>query len=137
MRSLIVFLSCFLLLLGCTTPNGMRQSPPEQRLASENTARSVAICISDAWDELNKLPRVSMRENYSGYVVITNCGEGYPCQVADIFTTPSGSNTVTYTQGFGSEDFNRVAKSCQNKITSYIKVHQGAFELSFRQGSFP
>jgi len=114
MRSLIVCLASFSFLVGCATPNDMRQTTPSQILSSKKTVKAVAICLSDEWDITHGGVPASMRETSSGYMVTASCGPGYPCQVADITkSSGNGSKTVTYTKGIGSDDFNAFAQACQ------------------------
>lgn len=109
-----LLLAVVLVLAGCATPNDMRQTKPTQTFDSKKTAKVVGVCLADTWDKDPSTAQASIgRETNSGYTVSAYCEGMYPCMVADIVSTASGSKTSTYTRGIGSDAFMRAARQCQ------------------------
>lgn len=104
------------LLAGCATPNDLRQKKNALELTSTKSAKPVAMCIADKWENgssFGVIP-VSMRETEGGYAVAMTCNSD-TCFLADISSIPPNlSKTVIYTGtviGFG--DYLDRVKSCQ------------------------
>lgn len=102
-------------LVGCATPNDLRQGTPDLEISSQKPAKLVAMCIADKWEHgsiLGTVP-VSMRETPSGYMVMILCG-GNNCVLADILNgTDDRSKTKVYLRAFGAGGYLSDARECQ------------------------
>ncbi|NEX60109.1 hypothetical protein [Noviherbaspirillum galbum] len=103
---------------GCSTPGALRNTTPDIVANSIKSAKTVAICITDRWENgagyLGTTVPVSMRETEKGYTVMWLNGMGGAGMLADIDNTASGSRTLYYRGGvIGSGTFEASLRECQ------------------------
>ncbi|HUW75846.1 MAG TPA: hypothetical protein VMV70_04135 [Gallionella sp.] len=109
-------------LLGCATPVDMRARTPSLDLTSSLSAKTVAICIADRWENAKIIGMsagfpINMRQTPDGYTVsasVHNAFETWTGLLADINDNPSGSTTRYFVNGvLGEGSFENAVKECQ------------------------
>ena len=100
-------------LVGCATPNDLRQKAPDLQLNSAKSAKDVAICITDKWEAspVGSAP-VTMRETKTGYTVLMLCNTN-ACLMSDIFSNENGSRTCFYNNAILADGYVKDVKDCQ------------------------
>ena len=98
-------------LVGCATPNDLRQKAPDLQLNSAKSAKDVAMCIADKWENADYAIPVSMRETSTGYTLLTY-HQGNTPYMCDIKNVGSGSQTSFYYTLIASRPGEAV-KDCQ------------------------
>ena len=115
-RALIasVLIAC---LAGCSTRGDMRKRPADLEVASDRSAKTVAVCIADRWENGNALSSlgatypITTRPLENGYTVsITS----YPTLFADIVDRGTGS-TVRFYRDPVSPGFEVDVRKCASK----------------------
>lgn len=95
----LVALVAVVFISGCSTPGDMRKRPADLELASDRTAKSVAVCIADRWENGNALSALGLtypittRPLENGYTVSIS---SYPTLFADIVDQGAGSMVRFY-----------------------------------------
>lgn len=115
--------SVFLTLVGCATPNSLRQKPPVLDMNSLIKAKDVGVCIADKLEALGLSGGngvISARETSDGYSVSVTQKVGAFGQdtiiLVDITDTASGSHTRYFNNLLaGGADFAKAVKDCQGK----------------------
>ncbi len=68
----LVVMVLAVLIAGCATPIDMRKLTPELDLTSSKTAKAVALCIADRWENTTVMESsfpISMRPTNEGYTI--------------------------------------------------------------------
>jgi hypothetical protein len=114
-RVFLVLVATFL--FGCTTPSQMREAAPVAQFSSAKTAKSVALCVVNHWENsgIGGTPSVTFRPTETGFTVaVRNEMIGSTQLLADISDSPAGS-TTRYFKGavLGEGAFDAGVKACQ------------------------
>lgn len=117
-RLLIIALSITSILVGCATPSEMRLTQPSAEYRSKRSAKDVAICISDRWENsggLGTTVPVKMRPTITGQTVsIRNDAWGHTPLMADIDDDGAGSRTRYFKKLVLAEGtFDKIVLECQ------------------------
>lgn len=105
-------------LYGCASPSEMRKGEPFLNLNSPKSAKSVAICVSDKWENLgifNTTIPVTMRLTSNGFTVsVFNATTSQTNFLLDITETTGGSNSL-YFKGINAlgDSFDDAVRGCQ------------------------
>lgn len=85
---------------GCATPDELRAKPAALELASNRSAKDVALCIADAWSNSTLGGRaldVAMRATPTGYTIAWLPGpQAVTSAFADVDEAPAGSRSRLY-----------------------------------------
>lgn len=112
----IAYTALVYVLIGCTTPAGIREKPPIDQYQSSKSEKVVAMCIADKWESNgifgSTLP-VSMRPIAKGHTVSLSA-TGNTLLLVDVEDAQSGSKT-SYFKGivWGEASFDEIVKNCQ------------------------
>lgn len=102
------------LLVGCATPESLRNGAADASFDSQKTAKKVAICIAEKWEEHTLGTWAgTFRERENGYVVMQVCGLVNACILADVSETETGSNTKIRSRALGVSAYIQAAQDCQ------------------------
>lgn len=113
--SLLVGFVITIMMSGCATPRTTRQQKPAAHYQSSKSAKDVAVCIANKWENLGLFGgtiSIHMRPISNGYTL--SIGEERTQMLLDIIDVVGGSET-TYYKNFviGEASFDEAVKSCQ------------------------
>jgi len=121
MKQIIVAMS--ILLIGCSTPAIRRNSQPDIMTNSKKSAKEIAICISDKWENTKpsmafSIPPVNTSLKANGYSItatITNIvGSTFTLVLADVTENQLESITTYYKMGGGGlGNYDQAVNDCQ------------------------
>ena len=116
-NSTTAVLALVLLAVGCTTsPNDAKSKAPTLELSSSKSAKIVAVCIAEKWEDLYRLGTLNIRPTINGFSVIQQdpgiTGKDFPC-IADIEDRNSGSFTKYYNNAFSAKKIDQAVIECQ------------------------
>lgn len=103
---------------GCATPADLRTRVPVLELTSQQSAKAVAVCITDSWENSgafgSTLP-INIRPTMQGYNVSFRPEDfGHTSLMVDVDEFGTGSRTRYYKYfDFSGEFFDRAVKECQ------------------------
>lgn len=116
----LVVMVLAVLIAGCATPIDMRKLTPELDLTSSKTAKAVALCIADRWENTTVMESsfpISMRPTNEGYTIkatVEDILQQWTRLLADVNDGPNGSTTRYYKNGMlGVGSFDQAVKYCQ------------------------
>jgi hypothetical protein len=98
------------LLVSCATPESLRTQKPDLSLTSVKSAKEVATCIADKWE--NDGINATMRETMVGYT-IKFVYEEILYFMADVSNSDSGSNTNFYVGFVAYQSKKDIVRDCQ------------------------
>jgi hypothetical protein len=116
MKQIIITIFVGALLTGCATPSDRRQNLPDLDLVSKKTAKQVALCIADRWENTKPFmaftsPPINTSMKLDGYSItatnINHLGGTSTIILADVTEMQLESSTKYYKMsggGFGAYD---------------------------------
>ena len=112
-----------LLIAACATPSEMRAQKPALVQQSTEGAKTVAVCIANAWENsgfAGSTPAVNMRPTTTGYTVsLLDVGFGRTQLLADIDESLKGSTTRYFKHLIiGEAAFDAAVVSCQKSTSA-------------------
>lgn len=115
-----------ILLTGCATPADRRSSPPDIVTSSKISAKEVAICIADKWEDTKPFgmftsPQVNTSLKSNGYSItainIGGFGNTMTIALADVTENQLESITKYFKMwGGGLGDYDKAVQDCQLAI---------------------
>lgn len=107
-----------MLLISCATPGEMRSTTAAGVYESKRSAKEVAICIADRWENsgwFNTTVPVNMRPTKTGYTAsLRNDGLGHTQLLVDVEDVGSGSKTKYFKNlVIGEGTFDLAVTNCQ------------------------
>lgn len=110
-------------LAGCATPSDRRNNPPDIVASSNKSAKEVALCISEKWENTKPFmafssPSVNTNIRANGYSItatdISAMGSTWTITLADVTEINANSETKYYKMaGGGFGDYDKAVKECQ------------------------
>ena len=110
-------------LSGCATPADRRQNPPDIVTSSKKSAKEVAICIAEKWENAKPFmgfssPPVNTNLKLNGYSIMATdralAGNTSTFALADVIENQLESTTKYYKMGGGGfGDYDQAVKDCQ------------------------
>ena len=105
------------LLVGCTSsPLDAKSKGPTFELQSQKSAKLVASCIAEKWENLYKVGTLNVRPTANGYAVIQQDqimgGKDVPF-LAEIEDRGTGSSTSYYNNAFSARKIDQAVIDCQ------------------------
>lgn len=115
--TLIVTLIGAAVLAGCTTsPMDAKSKGPTFELQSTKSAKTVATCIAEKWENLYRVGNLNLRPTQNGYSVIQQDqvmgGKDIPF-LADVDDRGTGSTTTYYNNAFSARKMDQAVIDCQ------------------------
>ena len=106
-----------LLLAGCTTsPMDAKSKGPTHELQSSKSAKSVAACIAEKWENLYRVGSLNIRPTENGFTVIQQDqfmgGKDIPF-LADVADRGTGSATTYYNNAISARKMDQAVIDCQ------------------------
>lgn len=113
----IALSSAAALLVGCTTsPMDAKSKGPTLELQSSKSAKIVAVCIADKWENIYRVGSLNVRPTTNGYAVIQQDqfmgGKDIPF-LADVEDQGTGSATTYYNNAISARKMDRAVIDCQ------------------------
>lgn len=112
-----------LIIAGCATPADRRSNPPDIVTFSKKSAKEVAICIADIWENTKPFmqfssPQVNTSLKLNGYsIIVTNIGgfgNTLTIALADVTENQLESITKYYKMDFaGAGNYDQAVNECQ------------------------
>ena len=112
-----------IVLTGCATPSDRRNNPPDIVTSSKKSAKEVALCISEKWENSKPFmafssPPVNTSIRANGYSItatdINAMGSTWTITLADVTEVNTESTTKYYKMaGGGFGDYDQAVKACQ------------------------
>jgi hypothetical protein len=91
----VSIVSC-LFVMGCATPQSLRQEITPSAYTSSRGSKEVAICIADGFEAGGYAAPVNMRPTREGYALTVATGSSAAGVLVDVLDVPSGSKTNYY-----------------------------------------